>query len=273
VWHSPSTPEVDTTKFVRAQPDAYPTRDGTRIPVLVRRPEKCGQDPCPVVIGFHGGPEGQARPGFNVGAQAFVEAGFVLVEPNVRGSEGYGKTWQHADDGPKRLDIITDIEDAAKWAREKFTSGGKPPKVGIYGGSYGGYSVLMGMTKFAGAYDAGVDIVGISDLRTFLRNTAPYRRILRTNEYGDPDKDAEALAKLSPMTYVDQVKAPLLIVQGASDPRVPAGEAVQIHDALEKKGVECELMIFPDEGHGAQRRDNRVLQLGHAIAFFEKHLR
>jgi dipeptidyl aminopeptidase/acylaminoacyl peptidase len=130
----------------------------------------------------------------------------------------------------------------------------------------------MGMTMFAGAYDAGVDIVGISDLRTFLRNTAPYRRILRISEYGDPDKDAEALEKLSPMTYVDRVKGPLLIVAGASDPRVPAGEAVQIHDALEAKGVPCELTIFPDEGHGAQKRENRVLMLGHAIAFLQKHL-
>src|SRR5205807_10330763 len=140
-----------------------------------------------------------------------------------------------------RLDVITDIEDAAKWAREKFAAGGRAPKVGIFGGSYGGYSVLMGMTLFAGAYDAGVDIVGISDLRTFLANTAPYRRVLRISEYGDPDKDADALAKLSPMTYIDRAKAPLLIVQGASDPRVPAGEPVQSHDAPQEKGVPCGL--------------------------------
>jgi dipeptidyl aminopeptidase/acylaminoacyl peptidase len=144
--------------------------------------------------------------------------------------------------------------------------------VGAYGGSYGGYSVLMAMTLFAGAYDAGVDVVGISDLRTFLRNTAPYRRILRISEYGDPEHDADALAKLSPMTYVDRVQAPLLILQGASDPRVPAGEAIQIHHALEKKGVACDLAIFPDEGHGAQKRSNRVLMIGHSIDFLRKNL-
>jgi dipeptidyl aminopeptidase/acylaminoacyl peptidase len=271
-WHAPSTPEIDTTKFARAEAKEYPARDGTKIPVFVRRPQKCESDPCPVVVSFHGGPESQAIPGFNVTAQMFVDAGFVYAEPNVRGSDGYGKTWLHADDGPKRLEVITDIEDAAKWARSEFAAGGKQPRLGIYGGSYGGYSVLMGMTMFAGAYDAGVDIVGISDLRTFLLNTAPYRRILRISEYGDPDKDADALAKLSPMTYVDRVKGPLLIEAGASDPRVPAGEAVQIHDALEAKGVPCELTIFPDEGHGAQKRENRVLMLGHAIAFFRKHL-
>lgn len=273
VWHAPSTPEIDTSKFARAALEAYPARDGTKVPVLVRRPDTCGADPCPVVVAFHGGPEGQARPGFSVGAQMFVDAGFVFVEPNVRGSDGYGKTWLHADDGPKRLDIITDIEDAAKWARSRFAAGGKAPRVGVYGGSYGGYSVLMAMTMFAGAYDAGVDVVGISDLRTFLRNTAPYRRILRVSEYGDPERDADALAKLSPMTYVDRVSAPLLILQGASDPRVPAGEAIQMHDALARRGALCDLMIFPDEGHGAQKRENRVLMLGNAIAFFQTHLK
>jgi dipeptidyl aminopeptidase/acylaminoacyl peptidase len=131
----------------------------------------------------------------------------------------------------------------------------------------------MAMTMFAGAYDAGVDVVGISNLKTFLVNTAPYRRVLRISEYGDPVKDADALAKLSPINYVDRVKAPLLILQGATDPRVPAGEAVQIHEAFRKKGIASELMIFPDEGHGAQKRENRVLMIGHAIAFFEKHLK
>jgi dipeptidyl aminopeptidase/acylaminoacyl peptidase len=273
-WRSPSTPEVDTTRFARAQLDSFDTRDGTKIPVLVRRPDKCTTDArCPVVVSFHGGPEGQARPGFSVGAQMFVDAGFVYVEPNVRGSDGYGKAWLHADDGPKRLGIITDIEDAAKWARRKFAAGGQEPRVGIYGGSYGGYSVLIGMTMFAGAYDAGVDVVGISDLRTFLRNTAPYRRILRISEYGDPDKDADALQKLSPMTYVGRIQAPLLIMQGATDPRVPAGEALQIHDAIVEKGIPCDLMIFPDEGHGAQKRENRVLMIGHAIRFFSEKLK
>jgi dipeptidyl aminopeptidase/acylaminoacyl peptidase len=271
-WHAPSTPEIDTTRFARAHLESYRAQDGTDIPVFVRRPEKCASDPCAVIMAFHGGPESQALPGFNASAQMFVDAGFVYAEPNVRGSDGYGKTWSHADDGPRRMSIITDIEDASKWAKTSFTSNGTPPKVGVYGGSYGGYSVLMAMTMFAGDYDAGVDIVGISDLRTFLRNTAPYRRILRISEYGDPDADADALAKLSPMTYLDRARAPLLIVQGASDPRVPAGESIQIHDALEAKGVPCELTIFPDEGHGAQKRENRVYTFARAIAFFKEHL-
>jgi dipeptidyl aminopeptidase/acylaminoacyl peptidase len=270
-WHSPSAPEIDTSTYSRAKLEEYPARDGTKIPMLVRRPNACDK-PCPVIVSFHGGPEGQSTPGFNTRAQIFVDAGFVYVEPNVRGSEGYGKTWLHADDGAKRLDIVTDIEDVSKFIRASWGDGGKAPKVGVAGGSYGGYSTLLAMTRFAGAYDAGASVVGISNLVTFLMNTAPYRRILRISEYGDPDKDREALLKLSPITYVDKVSAPLLIIQGATDPRVPVGEAIQLKQALDAKKIPSELIIFPDEGHGAQKRDNQVLQYGHMVRFFQEHL-
>ncbi len=240
--------------------------------MLVRRPARCAADPCPVLVEFHGGPEGQALPCFSPCAQLFVDAGFVLVQPNVRGSDGYGKAWLSADDGPRRLDVITDIEDAARWARKTFAAGGKEPRVGVMGGSYGGYSTLAAMTMFAGAFDAGASNVGISNLVTFLANTAPYRRILRASEYGDLERDREALVKLSPSSYVDRVKGPLLIIQGASDPRVPAGEAIQIHEALTARGLPAELLIFPDEGHGAQKRENVVQTIGRELAFFRKHL-
>lgn len=270
-WQLPSAPEIDLGTFVRATLETYPARDGTRIPMLVRRPANCAA-PCPVVVSFHGGPEGQSVPGFSVWAQLFVDAGFIFIEPNVRGSDGYGKTWYHADDGTKRLGIITDIEDCARYVRKSFAAGGKEPKVGILGGSYGGYSTLIGMTMFAGAYDVGVSIVGISNLVTFLTNTAPYRRVLRTSEYGDLEKDREALIKLSPITYIDRIKAPLLVIQGANDPRVPVGEAVQMHQALERRGLDSPLIIFADEGHGSQKRGNRVQELGHAIRFLQQHL-
>jgi dipeptidyl aminopeptidase/acylaminoacyl peptidase len=270
-WHAPSAPEVDPASFAKAALESYPARDGTQVPMFVRRPPKC-DGPCPVIVHFHGGPEGQSVAGFNARAQLFVDAGFVFVEPNVRGSVGYGKTWEHADDGPKRLQVVTDIEDAAKYVRTAWAQGGRAPKVGIFGGSYGGYSTLVGMTMFAGAYDAGVSVVGISNLLTFLENTAPYRRILRVSEYGDPAKDKEALVKLSPVTYLDRVKAPIMLIQGLSDPRVPAGEALQMHNALRAKGLDSQLIIFPDEGHGAQKRENQVATLGHALRFFQKHL-
>ena len=272
-WVVPSTPEVDTSAFAAATLEHYPARDGTKIPAFVRRPKRCDPAPCPVVVLFHGGPEGQATPGFSATAQLWIDAGYVLVEPNVRGSNGYGKTWLDADNGPKRLAVLTDIEDAATWARTAFAAGGKAPKVGITGGSYGGYATLIAMTKFAGAYDAGVSNVGISSLVTFLQNTAPYRRILRASEYGDLEKDKDALVALSATSYVGRLKDPLLLIQGASDPRVPVGEAIQMYDAATKKGVPTGLVIFADEGHGAQNRDNRVLQTGHTILWFDKYLK
>ena len=271
-WRPPAAPEIDVSRFAPVSLEYYPARDGTKIPMFVRRPAAC-DEPCPVIALIHGGPEGQAQAGFDAYAQLFVDAGFVLVEPNVRGSIGYGKTWLHADDGPKRLAIITDLADLSRFVRTAWAKDGKAPKLGITGGSYGGYSTLMAMTYFAGDFDAGVAAYSISNLTTFLENTAPYRRILRISEYGDPVNDAAALAELSPITHVAKVKAPLLLIQGVNDPRTPVGEALQLHDELEARNVPCSLILFPDEGHGAAKRSNIVLQIGHTIAFFERYLR
>jgi len=277
-WSRPAAPEVDLARFAVPRLDHYTARDGTKIPMFVRYPTRCSPDapapdePCPIVVQFHGGPEGQTRPGFSPRSQAFVDAGFVFAEPNVRGSDGYGKAWLSADDGPKRLDVITDIEDAGRELRRRFARGGKEPRIGIMGGSYGGYSTLIGMTMFAGTYDAGVSIVGISDLRTFLRNTAPYRRVLRASEYGDLERDADALRKLSPTSYLDRVQDPLLILQGVDDPRVPAGEAIQIQEALSARGAPSRLILLDGEGHGAARRGGQVILIGQALQFLVEHL-
>lgn len=267
-WVYPSTPGIRFDTFVQATLEYYPARDGTKIPMFVRRPPQCRTKACPAIVHFHGGPEGQSVPGFAPTIQLYIDNGFIFVEPNVRGSEGYGKAWLHADDQAKRLNVITDIEDAAKFIRANW----KVTKIGVMGGSYGGYSTLMAMTKFAGSYDAGAATVGMSNLITFLQNTAPYRRALRTPEYGDLEKDREALIALSPVTYIHQLKAPLMIVQGVNDPRVPAGEALQFQKILEQKGIPSQLILFADEGHGAEKKDNQVLQTGHMLEFFKKHL-
>ena len=278
-WLAPSSPEVDLTSFVPAALVTYPAKDGTPIPAFVRVPKGCApgenttSDPCPVLVEFHGGPESQAKPGFSTYHQMFVNAGYILVEPNVRGSDGYGRKWLDADNGPKRLDVIGDIEDASRYVKAHYARNGKAPKVGVMGGSYGGYATLMGMSMFAGAYDAGVSNVGIANLDSFLRNTAPYRRALRVSEYGDPERDAEALRKLSPVTYMDRVTAPLLIMQGVNDPRVPVGEAIQVYEVLAKRGVNAPLMLFADDGHGAARRSSAAQQIGHTIKFFDEHLK
>ncbi len=271
-WVVPSAPEMDTRAFAPAKLEFCTARDGAQIPLFVRRPAKCGLEPCPVVVEFHGGPEGQAQPGFSPYAQLFVDAGYVFVEPNVRGSDGYGKKYLDADNGPARLKVITDLEDVARYVRKTFAVRGREPKVAVVGGSYGGYSTLMAMTRFAGDYDAGVSIVGFSNLITFLNNTAPYRRILRTTEYGDPQKDHDALVQLSPITHVGRLKAPLLIIQGVSDPRVPVGEAIQMYEGAKKTGVPTDLILFADEGHGAAKRENQVLELGHMMQWLRQYL-
>ena len=278
-WVLPSAPEVDLSKFVVAELMNYEAQDKTKIPMFVRFPAKCRpelktRENCPVVVHFHGGPEGQSEPGFSTYAQAFVDEGFIFVEPNVRGSDGYGKKWIEMDNGPKREAVIGDIDDASKWIKANWkTADGKSPQVGVMGWSYGGYSTLMAMTKFSGSYEAGVALVGMSNLVSFLNNTAPYRRILRISEYGDPEKDKESLQRLSPVTYVDKVKAPLMVIQGANDPRVPVGEALQIHETLQKKKIPSELIVFADEGHGSAKKENQVLEIGHTIEFFKKHLK
>jgi len=276
-WVLPSAPEVNLQDFTVAELSEYTARDGTKIPMFSRVPKKCrnssGAYLCPVIVHFHGGPEAQSTAGFDVYGQAIVNEGFIFVEPNVRGSDGYGKKWLESDNGPLRENVITDIEDAALWIKSNWKDErGVPVKVGSMGWSYGGYSTLMAMTKFAGSFDAGVSLVGISNLSTFLANTAPFRRVLRISEYGDPEKDKDSLRKLSPVTYIDQVKAPLLIIQGANDPRVPAGEAIQIHEAITAKGLKSELILFADEGHGASKKENQILEIGHLLRFFKTHL-
>ncbi len=277
-WVLPSAPEVNLSTFVVSELMSYETRDHVKIPMFVRFPNQCkltinNKTNCPIVVHFHGGPEGQSQPGFSTVAQAFVDEGFIFAEPNVRGSDGYGKTWINLDNGPLRENVITDIEDASIWIKKNWKSDqGQSPTVGVMGWSYGGYSTLMAMTRFSGAYEAGVALVGMSNLVSFLNNTAPYRRQLRISEYGDPVKDKEALMKLSAITYVGQVKAPLMIIQGANDPRVPVGEALQIHETLKNKKLGSELIIFADEGHGSSKKENQVLEIGHTIEFMKKHL-
>ncbi len=202
----------------------------------------------------------------------FVDAGFVYVEPNVRGSYGYGKKWLNADNGVNRLNVITDIEYIGLGIRESWTRNGEAPKNRILGYSYGGYSALMGMSRFSGSYNAGVSVVGIGNFITNLENTSPYRRQMRIQEYGDPVKDREALIKLSPTTYAARVSGPLMIIQGVEDPRVPVSEAIQFHNLLNARSIPSELLLFSDEGHGATKRSGMIKEWGHILRFFKLHL-
>ncbi|UPK74845.1 prolyl oligopeptidase family serine peptidase [Nocardioidaceae bacterium SCSIO 66511] len=247
------------------------TIDEEAIPCFVYRPHlDSGAATGAVVINIHGGPEAQAQRVFNPVVQAMVGAGMTVLVPNIRGSTGYGKRWYSMDDGRLRLDAVADLLALREWVPNV---GGDADRVALYGGSYGGYMVLAGLSMQAPAWRAGVDIVGMSSLVTFLENTSDYRRALREREYGSLAKDRRFLEAASPITYLDHISAPLFVIHGANDPRVPLTESEQIKSALDESGVPCELMVFDDEGHGLAKRANRLTAYPAVVSFLAEQLK
>jgi dipeptidyl aminopeptidase/acylaminoacyl peptidase len=249
-----------------------PTPDGELIPCFVYRP--AGNESSAVagssVVDIHGGPESQAKLVYDPVVAGLALAGHTVLVPNVRGSLGYGKRWYSLDDVRLRLDAVADLAAIHAYL----------PQLGLdqrlsalWGGSYGGYMVLAGVAFQPDLWAAGVDIVGISSLVTFLENTSPYRRSIREREYGSLEHDREFLASVSPLTRVGDIRAPLFVIHGANDPRVPVGEAEQLARALLANGVACELLVFSDEGHGLARRANRLEAYPRAFEFLAAHLR
>ncbi len=254
----------------RPEEHRVPAPDGERIPCLVYRPGDTDSAVAgSAVLLVHGGPESQSRQGFSVYAQLLAAAGHTVLVPNVRGSTGYGKRWYSADDGRRRLDSVADLAALHAYLPEL---GLDPARAALWGGSYGGYMVLAGLAFQPGLWAAGVDIVGIASLVTFLENTSAYRRAYREREYGTLARDREFLLSASPLTRIDDIVAPLFIIHGANDPRVPLSEAGQIHEALTERGRECELLVYGDEGHGLARRANRLDAFPKACAFLARHL-
>ena len=256
-----------------AEPVAHrvPTPDGEAIPCFVYR------SPDPIdsrlassaVLHIHGGPESQAVRSFNPVIQGLAAAGYTVLVPNVRGSTGYGKRWYAADDGRRRLASVGDLAALHSWLPNL---GVDPARAALWGGSYGGYMVLAGLAFQPALWAAGVDVVGISSLVTFLENTSGYRRAVREREYGSLAEDRDFLQLASPINRIDQIRAPLLLIHGANDPRVPLSEAEQVAAALRGNKLECELLVFADEGHGLGKRANLLQAYPQALAFISRHL-
>ncbi|HEY2880568.1 S9 family peptidase [Nocardioides sp.] len=221
------------------------------------------------VIHIHGGPEAEAARIFAPTFQALALAGFDVLVPNVRGSAGYGKRWVSLDDVALRLDSVADLAALHEWLP---TIGLDRGRSALWGGSYGGYMVLAGVAMQPERWAAGVDIVGISSLVTFLENTSDYRRAIREREYGSLADDRGFLVSASPITYLDDIVSPLFVIHGANDPRVPLSEAEQIKAALDEKGVPCEMRVYHDEGHGLAKRANRLDAYPAALEFLEQQL-
>ena len=262
---------VPAETMVEPQLIHYASFDGRQIPAFLYLPTGRSVKPYPAVVHIHGGPESQARPGFSSVIQYLLYRGIAVIEPNVRGSSGYGKAYLALDDREKRLDSVQDLAWLHRWIRLDGRIDSR--RVALMGGSYGGYMTLAGLAFQPYLWAAGVDIVGMSNLETFLENTADYRRALREKEYGSLATDREYLRKFSPIHKVDDIRAPLFIVHGANDPRVPLDEALQIHESLKARQVRVELLVYGDEGHGLSKLTNRLDAYPKVANFLQEILR
>lgn len=255
--------------FVTPEPVSYCSFDDLLIPAFLYIPHVAGRPP--VVMIVHGGPEGQTTPIFSPIVQYYVNRGYAVFMPNVRGSIGYGRTYTHLDDVEKRMDSVADLAAGARWLRESTRVDGT--KIAIQGGSYGGFMVLGALTAYPDLWTAGVDIVGIANFETFLRNTGAYRRHWRIPEYGHPDEHAKLFRRISPIHHVDRIEAPLMVIHGDNDPRVPLSEAEQIVQALEQRGRPVKFLHFTDEGHGIIRLKNKLIAYPAIAEFLDCYLR
>jgi dipeptidyl aminopeptidase/acylaminoacyl peptidase len=276
-WTTSEVGGLDTSLFPKPELinfETFDTVDGKNrtIPAFVYKPLNA-KGPLPVMVSIHGGPEGQHTPSFS-SFYAFLanEMGIAIIAPNVRGSEGYGKTFLKLDNGFNREDSVKDIGKLLEWIEKNpdFDT----DKVAVFGGSYGGYMVLSSMYNFSDKLKCGVDIVGISNFVTFLENTEAYRRDLRRAEYGD-ERNPEMrtyLESISPTNHVTEFKSPLFVIQGANDPRVPASESEQMVKSIRENNGKVWYMLAKDEGHGFRKKENRDRMTEAVALFLQEHL-
>jgi dipeptidyl aminopeptidase/acylaminoacyl peptidase len=233
----------------------YSAHDGLPLSAWLWLP-KHWSPPGPVVLSFHGGPEGEELPGFRSDYQALLMQGIAVLAPNVRGSSGFGKRFVNLDNGELRFNAIKDIKSSVDYlVANKIAD---PGRLGIMGGSYGGYMTMAGLTEYPDLFKAGADLFGVVNFETFFAHTEPWMASISTVEYGDPKTQLDLLRRLSPINKVDQVKAATIVLHGANDTNVPVVEAEQVVNNLKQRGVPVQYVLFPDEGHGWTKVSNRI---------------
>lgn len=267
-WTRSAMAGIPRSSLIEPELVEFTSFDGLKVPAFYWKPETPA--PYPVLIDIHGGPEAQRRPSFMATVQYFLQRGLAVFAPNVRGSRGYGKTYMSLDDVRKRMHSVADIQAAREWLVS--TGGADPRRIALKGGSYGGFMVLSAMVTYPDLWACGIDIVGIANFVTFLENTSEYRRHLREPEYGSLERDREFLHDISPLTHIHKINAPLMVIHGRNDPRVPVSEAEQVVEACRAKGLPVECIIYDDEGHGLAKRANRLDAYPKMLAFLEEHL-
>ena len=271
-WTTSET-AVKTESFPQAELVRWKSFDGKMISGFLYKPPAKFTGKRPVLVEIHGGPEGQSQPRFLGRSNYFLnELGIALIYPNVRGSTGYGKTFSLLDNGFKREDTYKDINALFDWIATQPEL--DADRIAVTGGSYGGHMTLAVSTFYSDRIHCSVDVVGMSNLVTFLEHTEAYRRDLRRVEYGD-ERDPrmrEFLEKIAPMNNVDRIKKPMFVIAGKNDPRVPVSESQQIADALKTQGTPVWLMIAKDEGHGYRKKPNQDFQFYATVEFLQKYL-
>jgi dipeptidyl aminopeptidase/acylaminoacyl peptidase len=260
---------VDLAALVRPELVTFKSFDGLELSGWLYKP-KNQNGPGPYVISFHGGPEGQERAPFRGDYQALLGQGIGVFAPNVRGSSGFGKKFVNLDNGELRVNGVKDIKACVDYLVNNHFA--DPKRVGITGGSYGGYMTMAGLTEYPDLFAAGVDLFGIVNFMTFFQHTQPWMAAISKVEYGDPDTQKEMLDKLSPIYKLDRIKAATMVQHGANDTNVPVIEAEQIVKTLKGRGVPVEYILFPDEGHGWRKVPNRIKSTVEMVRFFSEHL-
>ncbi|MCC7178227.1 MAG: S9 family peptidase [Acidobacteria bacterium] len=260
---------IDLATLARPELVTFKAHDGLELSGWLYRP--AGRPaPAPFVVSFHGGPEGQERPTFRSDYQALVAQGIGVFAPNVRGSSGFGKRFVNLDNGALRFEGIKDLEDSVRYLVDSRLA--DPKRIGITGGSYGGYMTMVGVTFYPDLFAAAVNLFGMVNFFTFFEHTEPWMAAISTTEYGDPRTQADLLRDLSPLGKLDRIRTPMMVQHGANDTNVPVVEAEQIVDNLKRRGVPVEYVLFPDEGHGFRKEKNRITSTVKLVEFFVTHL-
>ncbi len=266
-------PALDRYTLANMEGVVFTARDGLTVHGYLTLPPGGARAKLPLVLNVHGGPWGRDMWGYNPEAQWFANRGYACLQVNFRGSTGYGKDFLNAGDKEWGRNMHHDLVDGVNWAIQQGIA--DPQRVAIYGGSYGGYAALVGATFTPDLFCCAVDIVGPSNLITLIKTIPPYWSTIRATFYkrmGNPDTEEELLRSRSPLFKVEQIKAPMLIAQGANDPRVNQAESEQIVAAMKSGGIDHEYMLFPDEGHGFAKPENRLKFYAAAEKFLARYL-
>lgn len=268
------SPWLNEENLCEMKPVSYTSRDGLTIQGYLTLPKGYEATNLPVVINPHGGPWARDYWGFNPEVQFLANNGYAVLQMNFRGSTGFGKEFWELSFKQWGRTMQDDISDGVKWLIDQGIA--DPERVAIYGGSYGGYATLAGLTLTPELYAAGVDYVGVSNMFTFMKTIPPYWKPMLDMFYemvGNPETDSLWLAEVSPVFHVDKIQAPLFVAQGANDPRVNKNESDQIVDALKERGIDVEYMVKDNEGHGFRNEENRFDFYRAMISFLDEHLK